>query len=99
MLHGLLTVGGSSETFEEVLLSTPEVQLRLAGGICSSPVYQLIFLTFIMATAERRTVMMYTSPMAVPYMLFASTAYLLCCVYNVFWLHPQLQIGMSEKRQ
>ncbi|MFR8061074.1 MAG: hypothetical protein ACLU6V_00645, partial [Lancefieldella rimae] len=76
MLHGLLTVGGSSETFEEVLLSTPEVQLRLAGGICSSPVYQLIFLTFIMATAERRTVMMYTSPMAVPYMLFASAAYL-----------------------
>ena len=64
-----------------------------------APLYQLIFLTFIMVTAERRTVMMYTSLMAVPYMLFASAAYPLCCVYNVFWLHPQLQIGMSEERQ
>ena len=61
--------------------------------------YQLVFLGFCMVINQDSQLLIYTSALTVPYILCASLFYLLCIIYNIFWLRSQLRKGMSEERR
>ena len=61
--------------------------------------YQLVFLAFAMVISRDSRFIIYTSPWTIPYILCASLFYLLCIIYNIFWLRSQLRKGMSEERR
>ena len=45
--------------------------------------YQLSFMAFIMVISQENRLMIYGSPLTVPYLLFAGVFYLLCYLYNI----------------